>query len=162
MKSNKTLKCYVILIFRILLLALILMTLKIICHLLCFLSWYNFLIKVLFSADSQTLMQFSQFFFFFFRISAVQPYKHYWSRGIYLAQNHLYSKSPCPLPSPEIMSIWRRSSNCKRLCALFLMGAERGEVKSQSQTWMDMDPYGSILSNVKVPKSYTNTQFNYC
>ena len=101
-------------------------------------------------------------FFFFSRISTIQPYKYYWSRGIYLAQNHLYNKSPCPLTSPKTMSIWRRGSNYKRLCALFLMGAEREEVKSQSQTWMEMDPYDSILSNVKVPKSYTNTQFKYC
>ena len=113
-------------------------------------------------SGSQTLMQFSLSFFFFFRISTIQPYKYYWSRGIYLPQNHLYNKYPGPLTSPKIMSIWRRGSNYKRLCALFLMGVEREEVKSQSQTWMEMDPYDSILSNVKVPKSYTNTQFNYC
>ena len=37
------------------------------------------------------------------------------------------------------------------------MGAEREEVKSQSQTCMEMEPYDSILFNVKVPESYTNT-----
>ena len=158
MKSNKTLKCCVLIfMFRILLWTLILMTFKIICHLLFPFLWYNFLIKVIFSSDPQIVMQFFFFFFFFLRISTINPYKYHWSRGIYLAQNHLYSKSPCPLPSSKIMSMWRRGSNYKRLCALFLMGAEREEVKSQSQTCMEMEPYDSILFNVKVPESYTNT-----